>query len=504
MYKKLKEERKMRKIIKLAYALAMFIVLTICCHTTCFASNEYNNGTYRYTVDFYNNSCTITKYLGNDAEVNIPNSIDGYRVEAIGKSCFGSNEKVAKVTIPHTVMSIGTFAFQHSGLTEITIPSNVTFLGQCVFDGCSKLKKVVYEAHTTELPGGSFDDCVNLESITLSNTITKIGSAFKNCKKLRFIFLPNQVTEIGSSCFSGCISLESFSFPPLVKGAYAGVLRGCTSLKTVNLNNCEYIGQRAFAGCTNLREIRIPISVDWTYQSAFEDCCNLEKVYIYNPKMDIMHFTFDVTSKLTLFGYTDSTTQKYAKEYGIRFNSLGYFRQPVTSITLGAKAYNKTVGDVWSITANVRPNNAANKSLEWTSSNPEVAAVNSSGKVKARAVGTTTIIVSAKDGSGKKDICTVTIVPKKMEILSLKTSGSKKLKVCWKKQVGVTGYQIQYSTKSDFKGSKTKSVSNKKTEITLTGLRANKTYYVRIRAYKNVGNKAYNGSWSTKKKIKTR
>ena len=89
--------------------------------------------------------------------------------------------------------------------------------------------------------------------------------------------------------------------------------------------------------------------------------------------------------------------------------------------------------------------------------------------------------------------------------MAVKTSGTKKLKVSWKTQTGVSGYQIQYGTKSNFKGAKTKLVSgSSKKSVTLTGLSKKKTYYVRIRAYKTISGKKYYGSWSSKKKIKTK
>lgn len=70
-------------------------------------------------------------------------------------------------------------------------------------------------------------------------------------------------------------------------------------------------------------------------------------------------------------------------------------------------------GQSYQLSASVAPSNAANKSVKWTSGNPKVATVNSSGKVTAVANGNTTITATAADGSGKKDICAVTVnIPK--------------------------------------------------------------------------------------------
>ena len=68
-----------------------------------------------------------------------------------------------------------------------------------------------------------------------------------------------------------------------------------------------------------------------------------------------------------------------------------------------------------------------------------------------------------------------------------------------------TGYQIQYSTNSDFTSAKTVTVASYKVGTkTISGLKKNTKYYVRVRAYKTVDNKNYYANWSTSKSIKTK
>lgn len=79
----------------------------------------------------------------------------------------------------------------------------------------------------------------------------------------------------------------------------------------------------------------------------------------------------------------------------------------------------------------------------------------------------------------------------------------------------VTGYQISYSYKKNFKGQKVKDlkkfkykkirVKRKKYTITsykVKGLKRKKTVYVRVRAYKQVGKTKVYGKWSSVKKVK--
>ena len=84
--------------------------------------------------------------------------------------------------------------------------------------------------------------------------------------------------------------------------------------------------------------------------------------------------------------------------------------QPVESITLSQTSLNLQLdSDPMRLTATVEPSNADNTSVEWMSSNEEVATVSSRGTVEAVGEGTATIICTAADGSGVTATCEVTV-----------------------------------------------------------------------------------------------
>ena len=99
---------------------------------------------------------------------------------------------------------------------------------------------------------------------------------------------------------------------------------------------------------------------------------------------------------------------------------------------------------------------------------------------------------------------------KKANISSLK-KGKKSITVKWKKVKSIKGYQIEYSTSKKFTKKTSKKVlvsKQKKTSTAIKNLKAKKTYYVRIRTYKNV---KFNGKtvkvysiWSKSKSVKTK
>ncbi len=111
--------------------------------------------------------------------------------------------------------------------------------------------------------------------------------------------------------------------------------------------------------------------------------------------------------------------------------------------------------------------------------------------------------------SGTKSL-TYNINPKGTSVSKL-TAAKKGFKVTWKKQATqTTGYQVQYSTTSNFKkGNKTVNITkNKTTSKSVSKLSAKKKYYVRVRTYKTVkvngkNVKLYSG-WSKAKSVITK
>lgn len=81
---------------------------------------------------------------------------------------------------------------------------------------------------------------------------------------------------------------------------------------------------------------------------------------------------------------------------------------PVTSITLNPTSSNITIGESAKLTAAILPEDATNKVVEWTTSNSQVAHVNSVGLV--RGIGSGSVIISATtDNEQKSAACTINV-----------------------------------------------------------------------------------------------
>ncbi len=85
--------------------------------------------------------------------------------------------------------------------------------------------------------------------------------------------------------------------------------------------------------------------------------------------------------------------------------------------------------------------------------------------------------------------------------ITAKRKSKTSLAVSWKKISGASGYQLGYSLKKNT-GYKIVNIKNTAKSYKKTKLKAGKTYYVKLRAYRKVkSGKAY-GAWSTVKKVK--
>ncbi len=87
-------------------------------------------------------------------------------------------------------------------------------------------------------------------------------------------------------------------------------------------------------------------------------------------------------------------------------------------------------------------------------------------------------------------------------IKSVKSSTPASMKVTYKKNSKVAGYEISYATKKSFKGAKKVTAKKGSSNTEITNVIPGKTYYVRMRSYYKAGGVKKYSDWSKSKKIK--
>ena len=240
------------------------------------------------------------------------------------------------VTIPETVKSIGSGAFENcSSLSRIAIPKAVTSIGSDAFSGCTGLTSVYLEdveawcnikfgsnsanpmsdadniylsgelftelvipESVTRIRSFAFSGCTGLTSITIPDSVTSIADyAFSGCAGLTSITIPDSVTSIGKSAFYGCTGLTSMTIPFVgrqkdgTSNTHFGYIFGADyggenddyvpdTLETVIITGGASIGEEAFWRCTGLKSITIPDSVTSIGKSALYGCTGLTSMTI--------------------------------------------------------------------------------------------------------------------------------------------------------------------------------------------------------------------------------
>ncbi|MCI8482720.1 MAG: fibronectin type III domain-containing protein [Lachnospiraceae bacterium] len=121
----------------------------------------------------------------------------------------------------------------------------------------------------------------------------------------------------------------------------------------------------------------------------------------------------------------------------------------------------------------------------------------------SKKIGMAKITIKGKGNyTGSKEV-TFKINPQKAAFQEVKNKSQRKVKLTWKRDKNVTGYEIYRSTQKTKNYKRIKTIKkNKTTSYTDQGVIKGKTYYYKIRSYKTVNHKKYCSSYSKVKQVK--
>ena len=341
------------KIIKrttIAFLMIIIIQISIALVTNTAFFNVSNAGTYgnfEYIINSETDTVTITKYLGNEEEVTIPNMIEGKSVTCIGERAFANCRSLTNIIIPEGVKSIGDSAFYCcEELNSITIPEGVTRIGDSAFYCCKRLYSITIPEGVTRIGDSTFYCCKRLYSITIPEGVESIGKrAFEGCDFLDSITIPKSVMSIGDFAFYECEFLTNinvdaenqyykckdglllnkdgtkliyflrdlydevnYTIPSGVISIENGAFACCSLENVIIPEGVTNIGNSAFNFCTELTSIVIPNSVKSIGKSAFSECYKLTSITIPEGVTCIDDYTFWDCDSLTNITFPKSLT----------------------------------------------------------------------------------------------------------------------------------------------------------------------------------------------------
>ena len=214
----------------------------------------------------------IKKYIGNDADVNIPETISGetisggskqVTVKGTAKNVFKNQENIESITMSDNIVDLGVNTFYGcKNLKNVTLSNNLSTISDYLFYGCENLLNITIPSSVQSIGNSSFFNCTALSQVSISQGIKSIGnSAFYSCTGLKEITIPATVSTIGYSAFnsSGLEKVVIEDGPDALQAIPNSLFNECKNLKDVTLpSTITSIGQNAFNECKSLKELVIP------------------------------------------------------------------------------------------------------------------------------------------------------------------------------------------------------------------------------------------------------
>ncbi|WP_406541258.1 Ig-like domain-containing protein [Clostridium ljungdahlii] len=182
----------------------------------------------------------------------------------------------------------------------------------------------------------------------------------------------------------------------------------------------DYEGRNSIFDCTDVKNSTVPVNNDIA-------ALDVDKLTSADKdKVDAVEKLYDALSDAQKSSMKQETVDKLtAAEKKVSPSQT----VNVTGVTLDKTSASVTEGDALQLTAAVAPDNAANKKVDWSSSDKTIASVDENGKVTAVKSGTAVITAVSEDNKDAKAQCIVTVTntSKPIQITNLTMDSSFKL-----------------------------------------------------------------------------
>lgn len=223
---------------------------------------------------------TLTKYLGTDTFVSIPDT-----VTVIGDEAFSGNETLTSIEIPSSVEQISYNAFKNcTALTSVILSDSIEKVGPGAFEGCTALTSVQIGENVSSWGSGVFANCDSLAKVTIDEDneyLTYYNGAIYNgnmtmlyqvlpAREGENYVMPETVENIDTYAFWNLQNAKNVKVSSNVSGIPRQAMSSMGSVENVVIQEpTTGIGERAFANNTNLKQVVIPGSVVTIDKKAF-------------------------------------------------------------------------------------------------------------------------------------------------------------------------------------------------------------------------------------------
>lgn len=267
-------------------------------------------------------------YLGDDAEVTLPEDINGHSYTIYDYAFYNCNG-MKRLYLPDNLLSCKSQAFYgcdspeynesdgsyyignknnpflmlikaKKDITEYTVHEKTKIIFPRAFEECASLKTLNVGKNLKNIGEWAFTECNALEEVNVtdiaswcairfdnaySNPLSCSGKLYIDGKQVTQLVLPENITRINNYAFFGFTSLTDITIPDAVTYIGDGAFTDCSSVVSVILpKNLTYIGEEAFSQCYSLESITLPAAVNYIGVHAFNFCESVEKVIFENTE----------------------------------------------------------------------------------------------------------------------------------------------------------------------------------------------------------------------------
>lgn len=252
---------------------------------------------------------------------------------------------------------------------------------------------------------GNIHDCYGLSDVSASGASSYAGG----------------VVGYNSGITGRCYSAGN------IAGATVAGVCGYNSGASATLGGCVAINNRLEATKTALRMLGgyssgspVPAVDDNYALSIMQVSLNGIPQTVYDDPLNGKAMTMDLLqSKSTYEEYGWDFNETWSLDEGTSYPYLKVFDIPVTSVKLNFEEYSIDIDSTMQLTVTVLPEDARNKAVKWTSTEPEVATVSADGLVRGISAGKTTVTATAVSGENVTASCLITVLPRKASSITI-------------------------------------------------------------------------------------
>ena len=329
----------------------------------------------------YENSIKVSQFYSSESYVDfyLSKSLVSVRVTdatTIGFGAFSYCTNLTSITLPENLTNIGDYAFRGCSFADITIPKGVTSIGRFAFADCCELTSIQIPRSVKSIGNDVFSGCRNLiiycEAASQpggwdswwngspwtddgwpviwdcnNNSMDSNGYMYTVINGLRYKLKGEEATVIEQSAnISGEVVIPS-------NVTYMGQSYRVTSIGDSAFNDCSSltgitipegitnIGNSAFYNCNSLASVVLPKGVTNIGYNVFRNCSNLQSIVIPEGVTSIGDGAFNNCSNLSNIVLPESLNSIGSQAFEV-YNNLSCLTNitiPVGVVSIGYFAF---------------------------------------------------------------------------------------------------------------------------------------------------------------------